>query len=150
TASTPPGLAVVAHAAGDARALQLEVLVPAVVGPGVFDGPAEEAAVEVLAALRIGRQQLDPARGPQRRVASLGHLHSLVVAAPAGRRAPRIRLPPGAKLIAHRSGRGGVVTDGRLAGKVAVVTGGGNGLGRATALRFAEEGAAVVVADLLD
>jgi NAD(P)-dependent dehydrogenase (short-subunit alcohol dehydrogenase family) len=42
------------------------------------------------------------------------------------------------------------VTDGRLAGKVAVVTGGGNGLGRATSMRFAEEGAAVVVADLLD
>jgi NAD(P)-dependent dehydrogenase (short-subunit alcohol dehydrogenase family) len=40
--------------------------------------------------------------------------------------------------------------DGRVAGKVAVVTGGGNGLGRATAVRFAEEGAAVVVADLLD
>jgi NAD(P)-dependent dehydrogenase (short-subunit alcohol dehydrogenase family) len=42
------------------------------------------------------------------------------------------------------------VSNGRLAGKVAVVTGGGNGLGRATSLRFAEEGAAVVVADLLD
>jgi NAD(P)-dependent dehydrogenase (short-subunit alcohol dehydrogenase family) len=43
-----------------------------------------------------------------------------------------------------------VGAEGRLAGKVAVVTGGGNGLGRATAVRFAEEGAAVVVADLLD
>ncbi len=39
---------------------------------------------------------------------------------------------------------------GRLEGKVAVVTGAGNGIGRACALRFAEEGAAVVVAELLD
>jgi NAD(P)-dependent dehydrogenase (short-subunit alcohol dehydrogenase family) len=37
---------------------------------------------------------------------------------------------------------------GRLAGKVAVVTGGGSGIGRAAALRFAAEGAAVLVADL--
>jgi NAD(P)-dependent dehydrogenase (short-subunit alcohol dehydrogenase family) len=37
----------------------------------------------------------------------------------------------------------------RLGDQVAVITGGANGLGRATAIRFAEEGADVVVADLL-
>ncbi len=37
---------------------------------------------------------------------------------------------------------------GRLDGKVALVTGGGSGIGRQTSIRFAEEGARVVVADL--
>jgi NAD(P)-dependent dehydrogenase (short-subunit alcohol dehydrogenase family) len=37
---------------------------------------------------------------------------------------------------------------GRLAGKVAIVTGAASGIGRATALRMAREGAAVLVADL--
>lgn len=40
--------------------------------------------------------------------------------------------------------------NGRLAGRTAVITGGGNGLGRATALRFAAEGASIVVADLIE
>jgi NAD(P)-dependent dehydrogenase (short-subunit alcohol dehydrogenase family) len=38
----------------------------------------------------------------------------------------------------------------RLEGRVAVVTGGGNGIGRACCERFAEEGADVVVADVQD
>ena len=37
---------------------------------------------------------------------------------------------------------------GRLDGKVAIVTGAASGFGRATALRFAQEGARVVIADL--
>ena len=37
---------------------------------------------------------------------------------------------------------------GRLAGKVAMITGGGSGLGEATAIRFAAEGARVYVSDI--
>src|SRR5262245_14935546 len=37
---------------------------------------------------------------------------------------------------------------GRLDGKVAVITGGASGMGRATVLRFLDEGARVVVADM--
>jgi NAD(P)-dependent dehydrogenase (short-subunit alcohol dehydrogenase family) len=37
---------------------------------------------------------------------------------------------------------------GRLTGKSAVITGSGSGIGRASALRFAQEGAAVIIADV--
>src|SRR5690348_10501595 len=39
---------------------------------------------------------------------------------------------------------------GRFAGKTAIVTGAGSGIGRATALRLAREGATVVAADISD
>lgn len=41
-------------------------------------------------------------------------------------------------------------TTGRLAGKTAIVTGAAGGIGRAIAQRFAQEGSAVVVADIKD
>jgi NAD(P)-dependent dehydrogenase (short-subunit alcohol dehydrogenase family) len=40
--------------------------------------------------------------------------------------------------------------NGSFAGKVAFVTGAGSGMGRTTALAFARQGAAVVVADISD
>src|SRR5215212_614257 len=51
--------------------------------------------------------------------------------------------PPGYHLVTHRGRR----SMGTLDGKIALVTGGARGIGRAIALRFAREGADVAVAD---
>ena len=48
----------------------------------------------------------------------------------------------------HHAADQGVIVAGLMEGKVGLVTGAASGIGRACALRFAQEGAAVVVADL--
>jgi NAD(P)-dependent dehydrogenase (short-subunit alcohol dehydrogenase family) len=45
--------------------------------------------------------------------------------------------------------KGEVTSMGKLAGKVALITGAGSGIGRATALLFAREGARIVVSDVV-
>src|SRR5262245_20589789 len=61
---------------------------------------------------------------------------------------PAPRFAPRRSRGASRACRGEErVMAGRLAGKIALITGGGSGIGRACAVRFADEGANVCVAD---
>ncbi len=50
----------------------------------------------------------------------------------------------------HGGQHTGMPTSGRLDGRVALITGAGNGMGRAAALLFASEGARIVVADAVE
>ena len=79
-------------------------------------------------------------RQPARYV--MGHVESELV--PAAGSAPSLLLG----LPRHTVTEGRSIAMGRLDNKVAVITGAASGIGRAAAIRFAAEGAAVVVADL--
>ena len=94
-------------------ALELEVLVAAVVRARILDRPAEQAAVELLAAVGVGGQQVDPAGGPR-----VGDRHASATVAPSssvpaiGERSPGSTVPSAAEFIVTDQATGSRITTG--------------------------------------
>src|SRR6204780_5052125 len=57
---------------------------------------------------------------------------------------------PGAVIRGHRNSKGAVTMAGRVAGKVAFITGAARGQGRSHAIRLAEEGADIIAVDICE
>ena len=116
--------------------------------PGVVVLPHHEGRdpEEVGAGSLVLRAALGDSAGHRRRDGLPGRPRRLGGGGLGGRRGVRgRRLAP---LRLRRDDSVGGVSRMRLEGKAALVTGGGSGIGRATALLFAQEGAGVVVSDL--
>src|SRR5262249_2268740 len=112
---------------------------------------------------RVDRRRLYAAGGPRPRLRRLGHRrggaadlrrgpdHGLPVHRPAQPGVEPLlrqdRLPPGMHVRALRAAIGGNMSERKLQGKVAVVTGGARGLGRGYALRLAGLGADIAIID---
>ena len=98
-------------------------------GVGVVDAAGAVALVEVAAEGERGEQHEQSGRDPARALGERGSGHALMIA-----------------VMADNEARSVVFAEGLLSGRVALVTGGGTGLGRETALELARCGARVVIA----